>query len=154
MMLRPTSLLLRAAAVAAVAVLLAGCGARRAYGRGENAARAGDWDAAVEHYRRAVQEDPDRVDYQIALERAMLAASAQHLDQARVLEVRGQLEDALREYRRASQYDPSNRQIAGKVLEMERRIRDLAEAQRPTPTIQQLQQAAADAGTAAQPCVT
>jgi general secretion pathway protein D len=142
MMLRPTSLLLRAAAVAAVAVLLAGCGAGRAYGRGEGAARAGDWDAAVEHYRRAVQEDPDRVDYQIALERAMLAASAQHLDQARVLEVRGLLEDALREYRRASQYDPSNRQIGGKVLEMERRIRDLAEAQRPTPTIQQLQQAA------------
>lgn len=141
-MLRPTSLLVRAAAVAAVALLLAGCGARRAYGRGEDAARAGDWDAAVEHYRRAVQEDPDRVDYQIALERAMLAASAQHLDQARVLEVRGQLEDALREYRRASQYDPSNRQIAGKVNEMERRIRDLAEAQRPTPTIQQLQQAA------------
>jgi general secretion pathway protein D len=142
MMLRPTSLLLRAATVAAVAVLLAGCGAGRAYGRGENAARAGDWDAAVEHYRRAVQEDPDRADYQIALERAMLAASAQHLDQARVLEVRGQLEDALREYRRASQYDPSNRQIAGKVNEMERRIRDLAEAQRPAPTIQQLQQAA------------
>lgn len=141
-MLRPTSLLVRAAAVVAVALLLAGCGARRAYGRGEDAARAGDWDAAVEHYRRAVQEDPDRVDYQIALERAMLAASAQHLDQARVLEVRGQLEDALREYRRASQYDPSNRQIAGKVNEMERRIRDLAEAQRPTPTIQQLQQAA------------
>jgi len=141
-MLQPTSLLLRAAAVAAIAVLLAGCGAGRAYGRGESAARAGDWDAAVEHYRRAVQEDPDRVDYQIALERAMLAASALHLDQARVLEVRGQLEDALREYRRASQYDPSNRQIAGKVNEMERRIRDLAEAQRPAPTIQQLQQAA------------
>ncbi len=72
----------------------------------------------------------------------MLAASTLHLDQARVLEVRGQLEDALREYRRASQYDPSNRQIAGKVIEMERRIRDLAEAQRPAPTIQQLQQAA------------
>jgi general secretion pathway protein D len=142
MMLQPTSLLLRAAAVAAVALLLAGCGASRAYGRGESAARAGDWDAAVEQYRNAVQQDPDRVDYQIALERAMLAASTLHLDQARVLEVRGQLEDALREYRRASQYDPSNRQIAGKVNEMERRIRDLAEAQRPTPTIQQLQQAA------------
>ena len=140
-MLRPTSILLRVAVVA-VAVLLAGCAAGRAYGRGEDAARAGDWDAAVEHYRRAVQEDPNRADYQIALERAMLSASAQHLDQARVFEARGQLEDALREYRRASQYDPSNRQIAGRVLEMERRLRDLAEAQRPTPTIQQLQQAA------------
>jgi type II secretory pathway component GspD/PulD (secretin) len=142
MMLRPTSLLLRIAAVTAVAVLLAGCGAGRSYGRGERAARAGDWDSAVEHYRLALQADPDRADFQIALERAMLSASAQHLDQARVFEARGQLEDALREYRRASEYDPSNRQIAGKAGEMERRLRDLAEAQRPTPTIQQLQQAA------------
>jgi type II secretory pathway component GspD/PulD (secretin) len=142
MMLRPTSLVVRVAAVAVTALLLVGCGASRSFGRGESAARAGDWDAAVEHYRRALQEDPDRADYQIALERAMLAASAQHLDQARVFEARGQLEDALREYRRASEFDPSNRQIAGKVGEMERRLRDLAESQRPTPTIQQLQQAA------------
>jgi general secretion pathway protein D len=141
-MLRPTSILLRVAAVASLAVLLAGCGAGRAYRRGETAARAGDWDAAVEHYRQALQQDPDRADFQIALERAMLSASIQHLDQARVFEARGMLEDALREYRRASQFDPTNRQISGKVAEMERRLRDLAEAQRPTPTIQQLQQAA------------
>ncbi len=122
--------------------LAAGCGAGRAFGRAESAARAGDWDAAVQYYRQAVQEHPDRVEYQIALERAMLNASARHLDQARVLEARGQLEDALREYRRASEYDPSNRQIAAKALEMERRLRDFAEASRPQPTIQQLQQAA------------
>ena len=141
-MLRPTSLLLRVAAILAVVVLVTGCGAGRSYGRGARAAQAGDWDAAVEHYRQALQEDPDRADFQIALERAMLAASIMHLDQARVFEARNQLEDALREYRRASQYDPSNRQISGKVAEMERRLRDLAEAQRPTPTIQQLQRAA------------
>ena len=140
--MRPTSLLLRVAVVAAVAALAAGCGASRSYGRGESAMRAGDMDGAVEHFRLAVQEDPDRADYQIALERAMMAASTQHLDEARVLEVRGQLEEALREYRRASEYNPSNRQIAGKVTEMERRIRDLVEASRPTPTVQQLQQQA------------
>jgi general secretion pathway protein D len=123
------------------ALVAAGCGAGRTFGRAESAARAGDWDAAVAYYRQAVQENPDRVEYQIALERAMLNASVRHLDQARVLEARGQLEDALREYRRASEYDPSNRQIAAKALEMERRLRDLAEASRPQPTIQQLQQA-------------
>jgi tetratricopeptide (TPR) repeat protein len=132
----------RLIALAAIAVLLAGCGAARSFGRGDRAARAGDWDTAVEHYRRAVQQEPDRADYQIALERAMINASIQHLDQARVLEARGQLEDALREFRRASEFDPTNRQIAGKVLEIERRLRDLAEAARPSPTVQQLQQAA------------
>jgi len=125
-----------------VTALLAGCAAGRAFGRGESAARVGDWDAAVEHYRAAVQANPDRADYQIALERSMINASIRHLDQARLFEARGQIEDALREYRRASEYDPTNRQIAGKVLEMERRLRDLAEAARPSTTLQQLQQAA------------
>jgi general secretion pathway protein D len=129
-------------AVLLMAAVGSACGAGRAFGRGESAARAGDWDAAVEHYRQAVQENPDRTEYQIALERAMLSASIRHLDQARVLEARGQLEDALREYRRASEYDPTNRQVAGKVLEVERRLRDLAEASRPQPSVQQLQQAA------------
>jgi type II secretory pathway component GspD/PulD (secretin) len=128
-------------AVLVTGALVAGCGAGRAFGRAESAARAGDWDAAVGYYRQAVQENPSRVEYQIALERAMINASVRHLDQARVLEARGQLEDALREYRRASEYDPSNRQIGAKALEMERRLRDLAEASRPQPTIQQLQQA-------------
>ena len=128
-------------AVFVTGALVAACGAGRTFGRAEGAARAGDWDAAVAYYRQAVQENPDRVEYQIALERAMINASVRHLDQARVLEARGQLEDALREYRRASEYDPSNRQIAAKALEMERRLRDLAEASRPQPTIQQLQQA-------------
>ena len=131
---------LRLVALVAVAAIVAGCAAGRAFGRGDAAARGGDWDTAVEYYRSAVQEDPGRVDYQIALERAMINASVQHLDQARLLEARGQLEDALREYRRASVYDPSNRQIAGQAVEMERRIRDMAEAARPQPTIQQLQQ--------------
>ena len=129
-------------ALLVLTVLAAGCAAGRAYGRGESAARTGDWDAAVDEYRRAVQQNPGRVDYQIALERAMTNASIAHLDQARLLEARGQLEDALREYRRASEYDPTNRQIAGKALEMERRLRDLAEAARPSTTLQQLQAAA------------
>jgi general secretion pathway protein D len=132
----------RLLAILVIAAIGAGCGAGRAFGRGESAARAGDWDAAVEHYRQAVQENPDRIDYQIALERAMVSASIRHLDQARVLEARGQIEDAMREYRRASEFDPTNRQIAAKVIEMERRLRDLAEASRPQPTVQQLQQAA------------
>ena len=137
---RYTRFILYFVALVTVSALVAGCAASRASGRGEGAARGGDWDTAVEHFRRAVQEDPSNVDYQIALERAMINASVQHLDQARVLEAREQFEDALREYRRASQYDPSNRQIAGKVGEIERRIRDMAEASRPQPTIQQLQQ--------------
>src|SRR6266480_3930407 len=101
------------------AALAAGCGASRSYGRGNGAALAGDWDTAVEHYRHAVQQHPDRTEYKIALERAMINASNQHLDQARVLEARGQLDEALREYRRASEYDPVNRSLSTKVQDLE-----------------------------------
>jgi hypothetical protein len=38
-------------AVVLLAMLAAGCAASRAYNRGDSAARAGDWDAAVEYYR-------------------------------------------------------------------------------------------------------
>ena len=133
-------------AVLLLAVIAAGCGASRTFGKGEEAARSGDWDTAVEHYRRAVQQDPKKQDYAIALQRAMLAASQHHLDQARVFEVRMQLDEALREYRRASEFDPPNRQVAGKVVEIERKIRDQAEAAQPRSNIAQLRENARQTG--------
>jgi Flp pilus assembly secretin CpaC len=134
--------LVKIVALVTVVALIAGCAAGRAFRRAENAARLGDWDAAVEHYRTAVQQDPDNASFRIAYERAMLSASLAHLDQARVFEARGQLDEALREYRRASEYDPPNRQLAAKVLDLERQIRDQLEAAKPRPTIQQLRDAA------------
>jgi general secretion pathway protein D len=134
------------AALTVLAALLAGCASGRSFRRGDSAARTGDWDVAVEQYRQAVQQSPKSTEYKIALERAMLSASLQHLDAARLFEAKGQLDDALREYRRASEYDPPNRQIAGKVVEMERRIRDQVEASRPRTSIQQMRETARQSG--------
>ena len=66
---------IRMIALAALAASLAACATGRAFSRGQAAAKAGDWDAAVGFYRQALQDDPDRPDYKIALERAMLAAA-------------------------------------------------------------------------------
>jgi type II secretory pathway component GspD/PulD (secretin) len=124
-----------------VALFAGGCAAGNAFRRGDEAARGGDWDAAVVHYREAVQADPENPSYKIALERAMISASIGHLDKARLAEARGQLDEALREYRRASEYDPPNRAVAQKVLDLERTIRDQIEAaKRPSP--QQMRQTA------------
>jgi general secretion pathway protein D len=136
----------RIAALIVIASLAAGCAAGRAFGRGDDAARAGDWETAVDHYRRAVQADPNNAEYRIAYERAMISASQVHLDAARVAEARGQLEDALREYRRASEFDPPNRQLAGKVAELERTLRDQIEAARPRNSVQQLREEARQQG--------
>ncbi|HWP99982.1 MAG TPA: secretin N-terminal domain-containing protein, partial [Vicinamibacterales bacterium] len=124
--------------VVMVALLASACAAARAFRRGEEAARAGDWEAAVAHYRRAVQEDPDKPEYKIKLERAMLNAASEYISRARALEEKGQLDLALRAYRRVLELDSANQTAAAKAAELERRIREQVEAARPVPRIEQL----------------
>ena len=104
--------LTKVAALFLAIALLTGCAAGRAFRRGEDRARVGDWDSAVTYYRTAVQADPDKPEYRIALERAMLNASRQHFDNARALEAKDQLDAALLEYRRTVEFDPGNTQAA------------------------------------------
>lgn len=115
--------------------LLTGCAAGRAFQRGEGRARVADWDTAVSYFRQAVQASPNKPEYRIALERAMLNASRVHFDNARQMETRDQLDAALLEYRRTVEYDPANRQALEKTIELERTIRDRIEASRPRPAI-------------------
>ena len=120
--------------VALAAVMVSACGTNRSYRRGEVAARAGDWDAAVQYYRRAVQEDPDRPEHKIALERAQETASIAHTNRAKELETKGDLEGAIAEYRRAVEFHPANRQAAHSRSELERIVRENTEAARqPAP---------------------
>jgi type II secretory pathway component GspD/PulD (secretin) len=126
----------------AIAALTAGCAAGRAYRRGQEAVRAGDWDAAVTHYTRAVQENPDSPEYKIALERAMQSSSQEHIGRARQLEAKDQLDAALIEYQKAVQMDATNRLASARAAELERTIRDRIEASRPKPRIETLRQQA------------
>jgi len=103
--------------------LLSSC-ATGAYQQGERAARAGDWDAAVVSYQRALQEDPGRADVRIALERTKLRAIWGHLDTARDLEARDELTAALAEYHQALTYDPSNGRAFDRLTAIEREIRE------------------------------
>lgn len=128
--------------VALIAVLVSGCAAGRAYRQGQEAARAGDWDSAVNHFTRAVQGDPDKAEYRISLERAMQSAARDHVSRARELEDKDQLDLALIEYRKALEMDPSNRLGASKVAELEKVIRDRIEASRPKPPIEKLREQA------------
>src|SRR5688500_18545783 len=115
--------------------LLTGCAAGRAFRRGEDRARAGDCDAAVTSYRQAGQADPDQPAYRIALERAMSNASRAHVDSARALEAKDQLDASLQEYRRTIEFDLGNTQAREKIAQLERFIRDRIEASRPKPAI-------------------
>jgi general secretion pathway protein D len=128
----------RLIAVLMLAVLVSGCAAGRAFRRGQDAARAGDWDLAVTEYTKAVQANPDKPEYKIQLERAMQSAAQAHISRAREFEEKDNLDAALVEYRRASELDQTNRLAASKVTELERTIRDRIEATRPKPKIETL----------------
>ncbi len=132
----------RTIAVVLLAATLAACATGRAYTRGQDAAKAGDWDAAVGFYRQALQDDPDRPDYKIALERAMLAASQMYVTRAREFEAANQPEEALRAYKKALEFEPSNRPIAQRAAEIERMLRDRLEANLPRPEIDKLREQA------------
>ncbi len=136
----------RAVWILIVAITAAGCAAGRAFRQGEEAARLGDWDTAVLHYRRAVQEAPERPDYKIQLERAMQNAALEHLTRAYDLEGKSQLDPALKEYRKALEYDLTNRIASSKAADLERKIRELIEAARPKPKIDELREKARQLG--------
>jgi tetratricopeptide (TPR) repeat protein len=122
--------------VVLLAAVLTGCATgSSAYKKGYTAAKVHDWDTAVAHFRTAVQDDPDKPEYRIALERAMMEAALIHASAGKDFEAQGQLDAALREYHRASEYDPSNRQLAARVMDLDRRIAEQIEASRPRPKI-------------------
>ncbi len=125
-------------AIVLLAVLVSGCAAGRAFRKGRDAGRAGDWDAAVQYYTEALQASPDNAEYKIELERAMQNAGREHITRARELEEKDQLDAALLEYRKAVEMDSTNRLAAAKAVELERTIRDRIEASRPKPAIDKL----------------
>jgi hypothetical protein len=59
--------LTRVTALFLAIALLTGCAAGRAFRRGEDRARIGDWDSAVTYYPTAEQADPHKPEYKIAL---------------------------------------------------------------------------------------
>lgn len=115
-------------------IFVTGCAG--AFRDGVRSERAGDWDAAVAYYQRAAEDNPDRPEYRIALERATLAASRAHITRGRAFEAEGELGAAVREYRAASEFDPSNTEVAGRAANLDIAIRDRIEAERPPAPIQ------------------
>lgn len=124
-------------------MMAAGCATGRAVRSAQSAADRGDWDAAVAFYREALSRDPSRVDVKVSLERAMRTASGEHLKRARDLEGQDQIPGAIAEYRLAASLDPGNTFANTKAAELERKLRDQADANRPAPRIEQLRAQAA-----------
>ncbi len=120
----------------------ASCASSGAYNRGRQAWLRGDWDVAVANFRDALQEHPDRTEYKGALQQAMQTASLAHLRLAREADEKGDLELAVVEYRKVYEYDPSNRNSMLRAAEIDKQLRERAEAARPRPAIEAMRETA------------
>jgi general secretion pathway protein D len=105
-LLRGTALLM------AVALAGSGCAGRWAYRQGKSEARNGNWDLAVARLTRALQYDPDNIDYKLALENAKIQASRAHHHDAEKHLAANELAPALDELDIASKFDPGNQAFA------------------------------------------
>ena len=136
-MSRQTQVQSRSWPVALLVILALVSGACASAGRdAARSAAAGEWEAAVEYYQRALADDPNRPEYRIGLERATLNASRSHIDAGRAFEAQDNLSAALREYRVASEFDGSNSEVAARAARLDLTIRQRIEAARPPPPIE------------------
>ncbi|HTM27426.1 MAG TPA: secretin N-terminal domain-containing protein [Vicinamibacterales bacterium] len=118
--------------------VMAGCAASRAFRRGQDALRSNDWDTAVTYFTKAVQANPDNAEYKINLRRAQEEAARMHIERARDLEQKDQLDAALIEYRKSLEMIGTDRIAQAKIGELERKVRERIEATQPKPKIDQL----------------
>lgn len=114
-------------AVASVALLLASC--RPSAEVFEDARRLSSPGARVEavrYYERAVQQDPENLEYRIALYRARLAASYALVSEARKKRAADDLRGAVADYETALTLDPSNRYVREELSELRRKLEEPA----------------------------
>ena len=78
------------------------------YRQGNQAAVNRNWELAIQHYEKALEENPNEHSFQVALQRAKLSGSVEALRNARILANQGKKEDAIKQYEKALAYDPQN----------------------------------------------
>ncbi len=100
-----------------------------AFRKGRDAGQKGEWDAAVVFYTRAVNEDPSNIEYRLGLERALIEASAYHVQQGQKRLAAEELEAAIVELDLAMRLDPTNRYAASILEETRERLAERKAAQ-------------------------
>ncbi|BCR05561.1 type II secretion system protein [Desulfuromonas versatilis] len=100
-------------------LLIAGCAGNRAFQEGEELARAGDYDGAVNRYMEAVTSDPERHEYRMQLQYARGQAALGHLRQGKLLMEQGDAAASAVHFQLAVSLDPGL-EAAGQQLQLAR----------------------------------
>jgi general secretion pathway protein D len=126
------------ALVVLAAAVSAGCGAKWAYRHGNQESRKGNWDMAVAHYSKALQKDPDSVQYRLALERARSEASRAHYEAARKHLEADELDAAVDELEIATKYDSGNDRAAEALRVTQAKIRKRDDAKKKAAEVEKV----------------
>jgi general secretion pathway protein D len=82
--------------------------AKSLYNKGKKAETRQDYIAAYEAYQQAYEKKPSELKYRVAFQRMRFLASATHVNRGQELREAGKLPEAVQEFERAVQADPSN----------------------------------------------
>jgi general secretion pathway protein D len=114
----------RFAALLALTIAVSGCVTTGTYRSAQRAEQAEDYDRAVAEYTVANKKHPNDRTTQLALQRAKLKASQEHLTRARRLEATGKLDEALVEYELAAELNPGDGDIDDALRNLRTQLRN------------------------------
>lgn len=123
----------------AIIAIAAGCSSHQNYRQAEIATQRGNWDEAVLHYLKAVEQEPDNISYRGALLRAKIRASQLHFEKGKQYRDAGAVERALVEFEQAAQLDPTN-QYARAELQHAREAYQAARQNRQISSLDEMKQ--------------
>jgi len=110
--------------VLALTIAVGGCASTGSYRSGRVAEEGQNYDRAVAEYTLALKKHPNDRTTQLALQRAKLRASQDHLARARRLEATDKLDEALVEYEMAAELNPGNGDIDTAMRNLRTQLRN------------------------------
>src|SRR5246127_3547922 len=116
--------------VLAVTIPLGAESAHSAYNKGVDAEKRQDYERAFEYYQEAYRQKPKDLRYRTAYEHTKFLAGAAHVHRGQLLRDGGKLDEALAEFQKAIEIDPSSF-IAQQELKRTQQMID--EAKNPKP---------------------
>ena len=106
-------------------VLAAAESARSLYNKGKIAEARQNYEQAYEYYKKAYDQKPQDVSYRSAYERLRFLAGASHVHRGQLLREAGRLQEAMAEFQKAVDIDPSS-SIAKQEIQVTKQMIDAA----------------------------
>src|SRR6185312_3859112 len=104
------------------------------YNKGKNAEARQNYEQAYDFYKKAYDQTPQDVSYRSAYERLRFLAGASHVHRGQLLREAGRLEEAMAEFQKAAEIDPSSA-IAKQEIKVNQQMMDAAKSPAPSAAV-------------------